>query len=53
MLREGLRMLESLQKALEKWKLQKLLSGPYDDRGAILTIQVGLRPPAVAVVLLL
>ena len=33
-------LLKQLTKDLAKWKLEKLLSGPYDDRGAILTIQV-------------
>ena len=37
---EGVDLLRQLTKDLAKWKLEKLLSGPYDDRGAILSIQV-------------
>lgn len=37
---EGMDILQKLTKALAKWKLEKLLSGPYDDRPAILNIQV-------------
>jgi len=39
-LAEGLGIVNNLEKALEKWKLERLLKGPYDDRGAIVTIQV-------------
>ncbi|MEM9137628.1 MAG: peptide chain release factor 2 [Cyanobacteria bacterium P01_F01_bin.42] len=30
-----------LQRALDQWELQKLLSGPYDVNGAVLTINAG------------
>ena len=39
---EGMGILQELTRALAKWKLEKLLSGPYDDRPAILTVQVDL-----------
>lgn len=37
---------DALEKALEGWELRRLLGGPYDARGAVLTIQVrrGLHP---------
>lgn len=31
---------DALEKALEGWELRRLLGGPYDARGAVLTIQV-------------
>lgn len=31
---------DALDRALEAWELRRLLGGPYDDRGAVLTIQV-------------
>jgi len=31
----------SLNRELDRWELQQLLSGPYDDKGAILTINAG------------
>lgn len=40
-LSEGLGILNNLEKALEKWKLERLLKGPYDDRGAVISIQAG------------
>lgn len=33
--------LEKLQKELDAWELQQLLSGTYDTKGAILTINAG------------
>lgn len=33
--------LETLDKALSRWELRQLLSGPYDENGAILTITAG------------
>ncbi len=33
--------LASLQQELERWELQQLLSGPYDTKGAVLTINAG------------
>lgn len=32
---------DALDCALEAWELRRLLGGPYDDRGAVLTIQAG------------
>ncbi len=34
-------ILARLDQALEQWELQQLLSGPYDESGAILTITAG------------
>ncbi|PRW60636.1 peptide chain release factor chloroplastic [Chlorella sorokiniana] len=31
----------SLERAMEGWELRRLLGGPYDARGAVLTIQAG------------
>ena len=33
--------LTSLQQELDRWELQQLLSGPYDTKGAVLTINAG------------
>jgi peptide chain release factor 2 len=33
--------LKQLQQELDRWELQQLLSGPYDAKGAILTINTG------------
>ncbi|WP_348255583.1 peptide chain release factor 2 [Leptolyngbya sp. ST-U4] len=33
--------LNRLQRELDQWELQQLLSGEYDDRGAVLTINAG------------
>jgi peptide chain release factor 2 len=33
--------LQRLTQELDRWELQKLLSGPYDDHGVILTINAG------------
>jgi peptide chain release factor 2 len=33
--------LTQLKKELDRWELQQLLSGPYDDHGAVLTINAG------------
>ncbi len=30
----------ALERALESWELRRLLGGPYDARGAVLSIQV-------------
>lgn len=38
-LEEGASTAAELQAALQQWKLQKLLNGPYDDRPAAVTIQ--------------
>ncbi|KAL4447579.1 hypothetical protein ABPG75_004798 [Micractinium tetrahymenae] len=32
---------DALDRALEAWELQRLLGGPYDGRGAVLSIQAG------------
>ena len=39
-LREGAGMLRSLERALERWELQRLLGGDYDAGPALLSIQV-------------
>ena len=31
----------ALSRALDQWELRRLLGGPYDERDAVLTIQVG------------
>jgi len=41
LLQEAQDNLTHLSRALDQWELQKLLSGPYDDRGAVLTINAG------------
>lgn len=38
---EAASICDALDRALEAWELRRLLGGPYDDRGAVLTIQVG------------
>lgn len=38
---EAVSLLTSLQKDLDRWELQQLLSGEYDAKGAILTINAG------------
>jgi len=38
---EALSNLSQLQRDLDRWELQRLLSGKYDDRGAVLTINAG------------
>ena len=42
-LREGMATAKRLQKQIEKWELQSLLGGEYDEGGALLSIQVA--PP--------
>ena len=39
-LQEGMATAERLQKQIEKWELQSLLGGEYDEGGAVLSIQV-------------
>ena len=39
-LREGSGMLRTLERALERWELQRLLGGDYDAGPALLSIQV-------------
>lgn len=41
-LREGMATAKRLQKQIEKWELQSLLGGEYDEGGALLSIQVAL-----------
>lgn len=41
LLREALSGLSGLDAALERWELRRLLSGPHDARGAVLTVQAG------------
>jgi len=41
LLEEALNNLSKLSRELERWELQQLLSGPYDDQGAVLTINAG------------
>eukprot|EP00884_Botryococcus_braunii_P004304 jgi/Botrbrau1/13875/Bobra.0056s0107.1 len=38
---EGSSILKKLQKGLDQWELQRQLGGPYDQNGAILSIQAG------------
>jgi hypothetical protein len=40
-IREALQTLAGLGARLDKWELQRLLSGPYDERGARLTLSAG------------
>lgn len=37
---EALGVLQSLDKQMGAWELERLLGGPYDQGGAVLTIQV-------------
>ncbi len=41
LLAEAETTLNQLQHSLDRWELQQLFSGPYDSRGAILTINAG------------
>lgn len=41
LLQEAQTNMSQLSKELERWELQQLLSGPYDDKGAVLTINAG------------
>lgn len=41
LLQEAETNVTSLSRELDQWELQQLLSGPYDDKGAILTINAG------------
>ncbi|MBE9018113.1 peptide chain release factor 2, partial [Chroococcidiopsidales cyanobacterium LEGE 13417] len=41
LLQEAETNVTSLNRELDQWELQQLLSGPYDDKGAILTINAG------------
>jgi peptide chain release factor 2 len=41
LLQEALAGLGQLESALERWELRRLLSGPHDARGAVLTVQAG------------
>ncbi|MEO1210922.1 MAG: peptide chain release factor 2 [Cyanobacteria bacterium J06638_20] len=41
LLQEAQTNLTHVGRALDQWELQKLLSGPYDERGAVLTINAG------------
>lgn len=38
---EATETLEQLNRELEQWEIQQLLSGPYDKHGAVLTINAG------------
>ncbi len=40
LLTEGAAILQSLESQIEKWELQRLLGGEYDEGGAMLSIQV-------------
>ena len=40
LLTEGAAILRSLESQMEKWELQRLLGGEYDEGGAMLSIQV-------------
>lgn len=37
---EAIRVLQSLDKQMGAWELERLLGGPYDQGAAVLTIQV-------------
>ncbi|MBD1912831.1 MULTISPECIES: peptide chain release factor 2 [unclassified Leptolyngbya] len=41
LLQEAQDNLTHLSRSLDQWELQKLLSGPYDERGAVLSINAG------------
>ncbi|TFI55561.1 peptide chain release factor 2 [Mastigocladus laminosus UU774] len=41
LLQEAETTVTKLNKELDQWELQQLLSGPYDDKGAVLTINAG------------
>ncbi len=41
LLAEAQSNIEQLQRQLDRWELEQLLSGPYDKRGAVLTINAG------------
>lgn len=41
LLQEAHTNLTGLGRDLDQWELQQMLSGPYDDRGAVLTINAG------------
>jgi peptide chain release factor 2 len=41
LLQEAQSNLTDLRRELDQWELQQLLSGPYDDRGAFITINAG------------
>lgn len=43
LLTEGLQLLHQLRADVEQWKVLRLLSGPYDEGGAVISIQVGHR----------
>ena len=40
LLQEGSQLVADLQGALQKWRLQRLLSGPFDRGGAVVSVQV-------------
>lgn len=41
LLQEAQETVQQLYRALDQWELQQLLSGPYDQRGAVLSINAG------------
>ncbi|MGP1382006.1 MAG: peptide chain release factor 2 [Thainema sp.] len=41
LLQEAQENVQQLYRALDQWELQQLLSGPYDQRGAVLSINAG------------
>jgi peptide chain release factor 2 len=41
LLEEAIENLDNLQKELDRWELQQMLSGEYDANGAVLTINAG------------
>jgi len=38
---EATQNIEQLKQSLDRWELEQLLSGPYDQRGAVITINTG------------
>jgi peptide chain release factor 2 len=45
LLQEAQSTVAKLSQDLDQWELQQLLSGPYDKRGAVLTINAGAGGP--------
>ncbi len=41
LLQEAQTTITKLNRELDRWEIQKLLSGPYDEQGAVLTINAG------------
>ena len=48
LLRQARASLQQLSSGLDKWELRMLLSGPYDEAGALLSITAGAGDEALA-----